>query len=358
MKLTDAICIGICIGLFCVLSTLSAAALGHGGVYLEDDVCVIKIGFYEAHFTIFQPQTRGHEQYCEDLPDVTDSVFVLEYSHDGLETMPVDFRIIENTTNMGLFANWQDIEQIDDLDAVTVFYEPVRHEPDVFTVIHKFANSGQYIGIVTSKHPDNGILYTAVFPFEVGYAGINYLAVGGSIVLIALALWISTLLRGLWRNRAAAATAMMVGVLIASYSATAYSADSDVDNSGLDDSGLARTDAEMQRDGGASYEAEGTYYRVSASSELQPLRINRMHKWRLRIYDKQGRAVDSAQVVIDGGMPEHDHGLSTQPQVTQTLGNGIYLIDGMKFHMHGQWVINFTITADRATEVVAINIDL
>ena len=57
-------------------------AFPHGGVVLEEDICLIKVGFYQAHFTVFQPESRQHEQFCEDLPDIGESIFVLEYLHD------------------------------------------------------------------------------------------------------------------------------------------------------------------------------------------------------------------------------------------------------------------------------------
>jgi hypothetical protein len=34
-------------------------------------------------------------------------------------------------------------------------------------------------------------------------------------------------------------------------------------------------------------------------------------------------------------MPQHGHGLPTQPQVTRELGDGRYLLEGMKFSMPG-----------------------
>ena len=37
------------------------------------------------------------------------------------------------------------------------------------------------------------------------------------------------------------------------------------------------------------------------------------------------------------GMPDHDHGLPTQPQVTSRLENGDYLLEGVRFHMPGKW---------------------
>ena len=40
-----------------------------------------------------------------------------------------------------------------------------------------------------------------------------------------------------------------------------------------------------------------------------------------------------------GGMPMHKHGLPTAPRMTKGLGQGSYLIEGMKFSMAGWWEI-------------------
>jgi hypothetical protein len=42
-------------------------------------------------------------------------------------------------------------------------------------------------------------------------------------------------------------------------------------------------------------------------------------------------------------MPEHGHGMPTQPEVTQELSGGEYLVEGMKFSMPGWWVMKFHI---------------
>ena len=151
------------------LGLASSAARAHGGVVLEEDICVIKMGFLSAHFTIYQPETRASEEFCEDIPDVTQTVFVMEYLHSSLREMPLDFRIIRDVTGVGVFAKWEDVAAVDDLDAATVFYEPaaVRDEA-VFTVEHRFDEPGWYIGIVTTTYPDTGRTYETVFPFEVG----------------------------------------------------------------------------------------------------------------------------------------------------------------------------------------------
>ena len=84
--------------IFC-LSPNGAAA--HGGVAFEEDLCLISIDFLQAHFTVYQPQTRANREYCEDIPDVSRAVFVMEYLHEFLQEMPVDFRIVRDVEGIG-----------------------------------------------------------------------------------------------------------------------------------------------------------------------------------------------------------------------------------------------------------------
>lgn len=161
---------------FLLLTVLFAGReLGaHGGVVEEDDLCVIRISYLKAHFKIYQPRSAGHEEYCEDLPNSGESVFIMEYLHDELGTVPIDFRIIRDVTGKGRFARWDDVAAIDDLEGATVFYQPAIIEPDVFTVIYDFKEEGDYIGVVTAKPESDARQHIAVFPFEVGYTGLGY----------------------------------------------------------------------------------------------------------------------------------------------------------------------------------------
>ena len=148
----------------------------HGGVFLEDDLCVIQIGFHKAHFTIFQPQKSQHKEFCEDIPHATESIFVMEYLHNNLRNKPVEFRIIKDTQNRGRFVKWRDLENIKNFDDITVFYQPpVIREDGVFLVLHDFKEEGNYIGIVMTKTQDNNEMYTAVFPFRVGSQSWGYI---------------------------------------------------------------------------------------------------------------------------------------------------------------------------------------
>ena len=110
-----------------LLLAVGQQVAAHGGVSFDDDVCKLSIGFLEAHFTVYQTQTSASEEFCEDIPDVTNSVFVLDYLHDFLKEMPVDFRIVKDSHNFGIFAKWEDIAGLEDIENDTVFYqEPVK----------------------------------------------------------------------------------------------------------------------------------------------------------------------------------------------------------------------------------------
>jgi len=135
-----------------------------------------QIDFYSAHFTAYQPDTSGNEQFCQDLPDTGETIFVLDYLHQSLKEVPVDFRIIRDVTGLGRFVKLENVEEIEDIEQHTVFYQPPVIRPDAsFQIEHDFLEEGAYIGIVSAGHPSNDMIYTAVFPFEVGRSNTGYL---------------------------------------------------------------------------------------------------------------------------------------------------------------------------------------
>jgi hypothetical protein len=84
-------------------------------------------------------------------------------------------------------------------------------------------------------------------------------------------------------------------------------------------------------------------YRVALAPQKQPVVINVMHSWVLTLRTPNGKPVTGAVVTVDGGMPAHGHGLPTAPRVTRYLGDGKYLVEGMKFSMTGWWELRFAI---------------
>lgn len=99
-------------------------------------------------------------------------------------------------------------------------------------------------------------------------------------------------------------------------------------------------------------------YRVSYTPRRGPIAVNQIHAWTIHVETADGQPVEGATIAVDGDMPQHGHGLPTEPQVTMDLGGGDYLVEGLKFHMPGWWVVDYTITANGQTDAVRFNLML
>lgn len=96
-------------------------------------------------------------------------------------------------------------------------------------------------------------------------------------------------------------------------------------------------------------------YVVTLVPPPAPAAINAMHTWQVKVAAPDGAPVSQARITVDGGMPQHGHGLPTQPLVRRELASGTYLIEGMKFSMTGWWEIKLAIDASRGADKVTFN---
>jgi YtkA-like len=96
-------------------------------------------------------------------------------------------------------------------------------------------------------------------------------------------------------------------------------------------------------------------YVVTLQPPAMPAAINQLHAWQVRLASSTGAPIAHARIKVDGGMPQHGHGLPTRPQVTQELAAGTYLIEGMKFSMTGWWEIKFAIDSPEGADRVTFN---
>ena len=55
-------------------------------------------------------------------------------------------------------------------------------------------------------------------------------------------------------------------------------------------------------------------------------------------------------------MPQHGHGLPTEPAVTAELGDGRYRIEGVKFNMGGWWELQLRDRRPRGQDNVTFNL--
>jgi hypothetical protein len=88
------------------------------------------------------------------------------------------------------------------------------------------------------------------------------------------------------------------------------------------------------------------------------VRQGELQSWMLTLKTPNGAPVENAAIDISGGMPQHNHGLPTSPQMADYLGQGHYRIDGVKFTMSGWWQLHLSISAAAGSDTVVFNIVL
>lgn len=101
-------------------------------------------------------------------------------------------------------------------------------------------------------------------------------------------------------------------------------------------------------------ETEGGHYRIRVRPAVQPVPLHRMHDWIVGIELLGDASKIPTAVTFDGGMPSHGHGFVTQPRVTRNLGGGEFLVEGVKFHMPGEWVLRVTVASGSASEGITL----
>jgi hypothetical protein len=117
-------------------------------------------------------------------------------------------------------------------------------------------------------------------------------------------------------------------------------------------------DVPADLDTSTTHVSDNGLFNVSYTASSGTVPVNQMHQWTLHVETAGGEIVEDANITVNGDMPQHGHGLPTRPQVTEYLGNGDYLVEGMKFQMGGWWLIDFTITANGKTDAVHFNMML
>jgi hypothetical protein len=102
--------------------------------------------------------------------------------------------------------------------------------------------------------------------------------------------------------------------------------------------------------------SEKKLFKVSYVSENVPIPIGRIITWKLSVETADGLPAKNAEITVNGDMPEHGHGLPTQPEVVKGAEDGSYIVQGLKFSMPGWWVITYRIKAQGMDDSVSFNL--
>jgi hypothetical protein len=108
---------------------------------------------------------------------------------------------------------------------------------------------------------------------------------------------------------------------------------------------------------GYARNSAGGTYRVTIE-ETQPFKVGQLLTTTVRVESANGQPAGQLMIEVDGGMPQHRHGLPTRPRMTKELGNGRYQIAGLKFNMGGWWELKLRIRAGASADSVTFNLSL
>jgi hypothetical protein len=113
---------------------------------------------------------------------------------------------------------------------------------------------------------------------------------------------------------------------------------------------------DVRESGQIGFAADSTAgrYRIAIRPADPPVVLGTIHDWVIRLERTDGRPPAPTSVTFDGGMPSHGHGLTTAPRVTRSLGDGEYLVEGVKFHMGGEWELRVGLTDADGSDGAAI----
>jgi len=100
------------------------------------------------------------------------------------------------------------------------------------------------------------------------------------------------------------------------------------------------------------------HYKVDLQCDHPPT-LSGFQSCSLNLHDKNV-IITNADIIIEGGMPEHHHGLPTSPKVIWDSQEKSYIINGLKFSMPGAWQLKFLIdkTKNLPRDIVTFNFQI
>ncbi|MGQ0700715.1 MAG: hypothetical protein ACT4PZ_21045 [Panacagrimonas sp.] len=167
----------------------------HGGVSMEDDNCIMRIGKFRAHFTGYQPELRATQEFCEDIPELGKAIIVVDFIENPMRTKSVEFRVLRDAKDLGKSARFDDLGGAGEIDAATLVKLDAQTYPKgTLTFETRFEQPGWYIGMLSATDPANGETLHSVFPFRVGVK--NYWSYVPAFVLVIGLSWLAYKLTG------------------------------------------------------------------------------------------------------------------------------------------------------------------
>jgi hypothetical protein len=89
--------------------------------------------------------------------------------------------------------------------------------------------------------------------------------------------------------------------------------------------------------------SDGGHFILQVTGIVSPEAINHMHGFDLSLTTADGQPVSGATIGLTGDRRFAPNPLPTMPQVSAASPPGHYRVEGLRFHMAGEWHLVFTI---------------
>jgi hypothetical protein len=99
-------------------------------------------------------------------------------------------------------------------------------------------------------------------------------------------------------------------------------------------------------------------FRLSYSSEINPIPMGRAHEWVIFILDSNRRPIEDAEIEIHGYHPETREILPRMTYISTHMGRGAYQVINMYFHQRGEWQLNVVISSGSKVDAVLIPLSI
>ncbi len=108
-----------------------------------------------------------------------------------------------------------------------------------------------------------------------------------------------------------------------------------------------------QAEHSAAHRSLAGHLEVTLMQDLSSATIGDFLELEVHIQNTSGDNISGAAIAVDGGMMAHGHGLPTRPQAVE-LGEGRYLIRGLRFSMPGEWRLVLDVTSEDVQDRILI----
>lgn len=153
-------------------SALPTAGWGHGGAGVDTDQCRVQIGSHLVHFTAYQPQLTGTTEYCNDIPELGNTIVVFDYEGKALRNMTVEFEITKEPEGKRVFYQEPSTHSTGTFNSAVNFTEPGRYRIHI-TLVNEGQKVDEHIGLNIGAGQSGSSISTyiviAVVLFAAGY---------------------------------------------------------------------------------------------------------------------------------------------------------------------------------------------